>query len=159
MACFNYHQSRNLCATHKKCLKCGVQYNMKDLHRKKQKQHECEIKLCRLCFTMHKGDCFMQTLKPKKPEPYRICFFDFETQQNKQIPDKLGRIRFVHEPNFVGLYVACSICIENGSWKSPLSTPCKICGPHRSISFAPFQFYKTTVDHQVFTHIILLINT
>jgi hypothetical protein len=96
---------------------------------------------------MHRGDCFMKPLELKEPKPYRLCFFDFETQQNKKIPDKLGRTRYVHEPNFVGLHVVCSECIESDIWDKPLDRPCRICGPHRKISFAPFYFHNTKVDH------------
>jgi len=107
----------------------------------------------------------MKPIDSHTPDPYRICFFDFETQQNKKIIDKSGKIRYVHEPNFaginlfvytyiyilwrfIGLYIVCSECIENDRWNQPLSSnkPCRICGPHRTISFAPFTFWNTKVD-------------
>ena len=44
--------------------------------------------------------------------------------------------------NFAAVYVCCTQCIANGSWKDPipLDKPCRICGPHRSYAFAPFGF-------------------
>jgi hypothetical protein len=110
----------------------------------------------------------MLPTEPNKPDPYRMCFFDFETQQNKKIIDKNGRIRCVHEPNFagniflyanitrsfhvyLGLYIVCTECIANDRWRQPLSpnNACRICGPHRTISFAPFTYFETKVDYTV----------
>jgi hypothetical protein len=89
----------------------------------------------------------MKPLELKESKPYRLCFYDFETQQNKKIYDKKGKTKYVHEPNFVGLHVVCSECIENDIWDKSLDRPCRICGPHRKISFAPFIFHNTKVDH------------
>jgi hypothetical protein len=117
-----------------------------------QKKHVCSYRFCMQCFTYHSGYCYIQPLLPKRPAPYRIAFFDFECTQTKQIITNKGRTKHVHEPNFIGLIVTCTECIKRGNWKNTISEqhPCKICGPHRTLSFAPFKFEETQVDK---THI------
>ena len=93
----------------------------------------------------------MQPMVLKKPQPYRLCFFDFETQQKKIIYDRNGKGKYLHEPVFVGAYITCSECIENGKWRSSLAgnnSSCRICGNFRSIAFAPFEFQETKVDYK-----------
>ena len=93
----------------------------------------------------------MQPLVLKEQQPYRLCFFDFETQQKKVIYDRNGKAKFLHEPVFAGAYITCTECIENGKWKTSLASnnsSCRICGNYRTIAFAPFDFAETKVDYK-----------
>ena len=149
--CYKAHLERKLCDTFKKCKKCGHIYDLKLLKKIGLKKHYCLYKFCRQCFTTHKGPCYMQPMVLKKPQPYRLCFFDFETQQKKIIYDRNGKGKYLHEPVFVGAYITCSECIENGKWRSSLAgnnSSCRICGNFRSIAFAPFEFQETKVDYK-----------
>jgi hypothetical protein len=66
---------------------------------------------------------------------------------------KEGKVKFVHEPNFIGVNVTCTECIKSGKTTLPLEKECKICGKHRTISFAPFEFHETKFDKKFTTSI------
>lgn len=58
----------------------------------------------------------------------------------------------IFQVNFVAAKVACPECINNGTWKRDFlesGSHCRVCGPHRSITFSQRSFEKTTVDEPV----------
>ncbi|KAL3121003.1 hypothetical protein niasHT_009654 [Heterodera trifolii] len=66
--------------------------------------------------------------------------------------DKKVGNRFEHEVNFAAATIICTECINNGEWKNSLhGKKCSICGPHRAISFSPFDYTETTVDQKIIT--------
>ncbi|KAL3109583.1 hypothetical protein niasHT_016927 [Heterodera trifolii] len=69
------------------------------------------------------------------------------TTQDKKVGN-----RFEHEVNFAAATIICTECINNGEWKNSLrGKKCQICGPHRTITFSPFDYTETTVDQKIIT--------
>jgi hypothetical protein len=48
--------------------------------------------------------------------------------------------------NFAFAHVFCTNCLADGTWNSPLETPCEICLDKRRFSWAPFKYEGTNVD-------------
>nr|CAD2197277.1 unnamed protein product [Meloidogyne enterolobii] len=135
--CYTHHLKSNFCNNSKKCEKCGVVWIVKDNNRNGRSGHVCSERYCNTCFSFHdpKRGCFIKPLTPRKPKPYRIIAFDFETMQHKQ-----GEKGKLHEVNFISAKINCPECITN------CSDNCKVCGEDRSITFSHQPFSNTSVD-------------
>ena len=75
--CFDYHRQKNLCQTHKTCLKCHAEYNVI-----KGKRHRCGFAACPSCKEMvdiHAHKCFIQ---PHVDEPEQ----EEEDEEGKKKP-------------------------------------------------------------------------
>ena len=75
--CFDYHRQKNLCQTHKTCLKCHAEYNVI-----KGKRHRCGFAACPSCKEMvdiHAHKCFIQ---PHFDEPEQ----EEEDEEGKKKP-------------------------------------------------------------------------
>ena len=75
--CFDYHRQKNLCQTHKTCLKCHAEYNVI-----KGKRHCCGFAACPSCKEMvdiHAHKCFIQ---PHFDEPEQ----EEEDEEGKKKP-------------------------------------------------------------------------
>jgi hypothetical protein len=59
--------------------------------------------------------------------------------------------KFVHEPNFIGLIITCTKCINVGHTGSLKNIGCEICGKYRTLSFSPFDYSDTYVDKKFIT--------
>ena len=55
-----------------------------------------------------------------------------------------GRQKRNHQTNFVSARVTCTECIDNGH----TGQDCKVCGPHKNITFSQCPFVDMPVDHQ-----------
>ncbi|KAL3075564.1 hypothetical protein niasHT_036584 [Heterodera trifolii] len=153
--CYGRHLHKDLCTKFQRCGDCGVVYNIK-VHG--SVGHKCGEQFCKLCKQFHIKEedddgmspcrkCFIQPLKLQKTKPYRIIAYDFEATQDKKVGN-----RFEHEVNFAAATIICTDCINNGEWKNSLQgKKCQICGPHRTITFSPFDYTETTVDQKVIT--------
>ncbi|KAL3106462.1 hypothetical protein niasHT_012201 [Heterodera trifolii] len=153
--CYGRHLHKDLCTKFQRCGYCGVVYNIK-VHG--SVGHKCGEQFCKLCKQFHIKEedddgmspcrkCFIQPLKLNKTKPYRIIAYDFEATQDKKVGN-----RFEHEVNFAAATIICTDCINNGEWKNSLQGKnCQICGPHRTITFSPFDYTETTVDQKVIT--------
>ena len=147
--CYLRHLKNGTCNKFKKCLECGVIWNVATHKEKGSKGHECAEKFCCACHLYHvPGNCFIQRYKPKKYKPYRIITYDFESQQVKFENKPNMKI---HGVNFVCAKITCTECIANGRWQYPLKEPCDICGDYRTRTWAPFNFTKTPSDRHVVT--------
>ncbi|KAL3087668.1 hypothetical protein niasHT_028974 [Heterodera trifolii] len=151
--CYERHLHKDLCTKFQRCGDCGVIYNVK-VHG--NVGHKCGEKFCKLCKQFHIKEedgenpcksCFIQPLKQQRIKPYRIIAYDFEATQDKKVGN-----RFEHEVNFAAATIICTECINNGEWKNSLrGKKCQICGPHRTITFSPFDYTGTTVDQKIIT--------
>ncbi|KAL3115698.1 hypothetical protein niasHT_013256 [Heterodera trifolii] len=132
---------KSICKSSKKCVDCGVIYQIRH---HKQKAHECGQKFCKVCLGFHvPRECYIP-YRPKKKTEKRIIFFDFEcTTDFKPDPELL---RFKHQVNFCYAHVTCTECIAKGIWDQPLERSCGICGMTRTFAWAPFEFYDTEVE-------------
>ena len=75
-SCYETHL-KSFCAFSKQCRKCGVVF-------RNDEGHECNTKYCAICKTRHPKDqlCYIQQHNvAKKPAPYRLITFDFESEQ------------------------------------------------------------------------------
>ena len=109
-------------------------------------RHICSNRLCHQFYTYHLGYCNIQRVEVKKSKPYCLVFFNFQCTQTKKFISKTGKEKYIHEPNFIGAIIECTLCISNGKWtKSLKNDPCIICGKNRTVSFAPFVFSQTEV--------------
>nr|CAD2204406.1 unnamed protein product [Meloidogyne enterolobii] len=142
--CYDHHLKSKFCHNSKKCEKCGVIWNVAVNNRNGRTGHVCSERYCTTCFSFHdpKRGCFIKSLTQKKPKPYRIIAFDFETMQHRQ--DEKGKL---HEVNFISAKINCPECISNG-----LNNNCKICGEDRTITFSHQPFSNTQVDQQNVTN-------
>ena len=151
-SCFELHIQKNYCNKSRKCTnpKCGVIWNVSRNTRNGRSGHVCGEKYCFKCGGYHKeeGACFIQKYKPKPAKPYRIIAYDFEAQQ---IPLNDEKPRMIHKVNFVCAKVICTECIEKDIWRHPLEQPCHICGPFRTLTWAPINFRHTPVDNHIIT--------
>jgi hypothetical protein len=75
--CYSQHLTA-VCKIYKKCLICTHVYAV-------EKKHVCGESFCQKCHSMHRPEreCYMQPLKDKKQDPYRLCVYDLETSQVK----------------------------------------------------------------------------
>jgi hypothetical protein len=96
--CFEWHKEKKICETLKKCLKCGIIYNKKDLERQRIKKHFCSHRFCKECLTYHEGLCYIKPLVLEPSKPYRLAFFDFECKQNKQVITSSGKLNLCTSP-------------------------------------------------------------
>ena len=128
-SCHAHHVEAKICRLVKKCSKCGVIYNIKDvsnLKRNKAGKHECDSRYCHKCGIYHTAarGCHIDPREPKKNQkPYRIIAFDMESTQERKV--KLDV--YQHMVNFISARVVCTKCIKDGKWTSEESD-CKICG-------------------------------
>lgn len=104
--CYHKHL-KTFCKNSKLCEKCGAIYSMRDLIKQGRTQHVCEYRLCHKCHKYHpkKSGCYIQELTCKEVEPYRMIFFDFESQQTNQPNPSVKR--FLHEVNFAAAITVC----------------------------------------------------
>lgn len=131
-SCYERHKA-SMCKRYKKCLDCGVLYDMQNIERFSDSgKHECDYKLCLMCNVFHqKGqDCFMSPLAVPEPKDARFCFFDIESTQDTEMQDS-KRKRYRHECNAVHASIVCTRCIAKNIWKSDDTRACEICGPKR----------------------------
>nr|CAD2209475.1 unnamed protein product [Meloidogyne enterolobii] len=137
--CYNHHLFSNFCDNSKKCEKCGVVWFVKDNNRNGRSGHVCSERYCNTCFSFHdpKRGCYIKPLATRKPKPYRIIAFDFETMQHQQ-----GQNGKLHEVNFICAKINCPECIAN------CSDVCTVCGEDRTITFSHQPFCNTQVDQQ-----------
>ena len=141
--CYQRHLSKGVCKEFKKCLKCGVIWNVETHKKKGSEGHECDKKHCYVCHLYHKeGMCFIEQYKPHPRKPYRIITYDFESQQ---IPYE--NTKKLHVVNFVCAKIICTKCIADGSWQQPLTQPCDICGLYRTRTWAPFKISDIYSDY------------
>ena len=146
--CYQRHASNNTCRQFKKCLDCGVIWNVREMYRRGRKGHECGARFCIACHDYHiEGKCYIQQYKAKPIKPYRIISYDFESQQIKQCENNIKK----HVVNFICAKIICTECIANGTWNSPLQQPCDICGEYRTRTWAPFKFSQTQTDCHIRT--------
>uniref|UniRef100_A0A914LRF1 DNA-directed DNA polymerase n=1 Tax=Meloidogyne incognita TaxID=6306 RepID=A0A914LRF1_MELIC len=148
--CFLHHLNSGFCKTSKQCEKCGEIYNYHDNNKNGRKGHVCFEKYCGKCGDYHdpKRGCYIRPLKPKQRDPYRLVAFDLETMQHK-ITNQ-SRQQRIHETNFIAAKIVCPKCITTGEWKSSLKNKsCKVCGPHRTITFSQQPYTETTTDHKI----------
>nr|CAD2207978.1 unnamed protein product [Meloidogyne enterolobii] len=133
----------NFCNNSKKCEKCGVVWNVAVNNRNGRNGHVCSERYCNTCFSFHdpKRGCFIKPLTPRKPKPYRIIAFDFETMQHKQ-----GEKGKLHEVNFISAKINCPECIVKRN------NNCTVCGEDRTITFSHQPFSNTQVDQQNVTN-------
>ena len=142
--CYRAHTDNKTCYNFKKCLDCGVIWNVYEQSRNGRCGHECEQKFCRTCHLYHKEDqCFIQPYKPRPKQTYRIITYDFESQQIKETNNN----KKLHVVNFICAKIICTKCIFNGNWNKTLEEPCDICGPYRTRTWAPFNFSQTPTDY------------
>ncbi|KAL3116545.1 hypothetical protein niasHT_009953 [Heterodera trifolii] len=126
--CYERHLHKDLCSKFQRCEDCGFHIKEED------GENPCQ-------------SCFIQPLKQQRIKPYRIIAYDFEATQDKKVGN-----RFEHEVNFAAATIICTECINNGEWKNSLrGKKCQICGPHRTITFSPFDYTETTVDQKIIT--------
>jgi hypothetical protein len=71
-------------------------------------------------------------------QPYINILFNFSVYDTETTQDMvLEKGQAVHQVNYLAAQVFCTRCITDNRWK--LDTEgCEICGPHRFLSFAPF---------------------
>ena len=145
--CFRRHATNN-CRQFKKCLDCGVIWNVSNMYRRGRKGHECGARFCIACHNYHiKGKCYIQPYEIRPRKPYRIISYDFESQQFRQREDNKKK----HVVNFICAKIICTECITNGNWNRPLQQPCDICGGYRTRTWAPFKFSQTQTDCHIRT--------
>uniref|UniRef100_A0A914I0R6 DNA-directed DNA polymerase n=1 Tax=Globodera rostochiensis TaxID=31243 RepID=A0A914I0R6_GLORO len=147
----HHHLHSNFCARSKKCLECGVIWDVKANTTQGRAGHKCNERFCNTCLGYHSKDrgCFIQPLEPKHGKPYRIVSFDLETMQHVVANPEAAaeKQKKIHQANFIAAKVACPKCIYNGCWRSSLTdTPCVVCGPCRTITFNHQPFNDTKVD-------------
>lgn len=143
--CYDQHLSNGTCRQFKKCVRCGVIWNVNEMNRRGRNGHECEKKFCRTCFQYHKeGRCFIEPHQLRPRKAYRIIAYDFESQQIKYDANQSKKKK--HVVNFICAKIICTDCIADGSWNRPLQQPCDICGDYRTRTWAPFQFSQTPTD-------------
>ncbi|KAL3095127.1 hypothetical protein niasHT_027946 [Heterodera trifolii] len=136
-SCYERHLHKDLCTKFQRCEDCGFCKLCKQFHIKEEEDDG--MNPC--------TKCFIQPLKQQRIKPYRIIVYDFEATQDKKVEN-----RFEHEVNFAAAAIICTDCIINGDWnKSLQGKKCQICGPHRTITFSPFDYMETTVDQKVIT--------
>ncbi|KAF7639685.1 hypothetical protein Mgra_00001009 [Meloidogyne graminicola] len=151
--CFIHHNKNNNCRRSKQCEKCGVIWNVKAYSQDPSKHHICGNKWCKNCNQFHNAErgCYIRPLTLKKPVPYRLITFDFESTQHEQL-DFNNRL---HQVNFIAATIICTECMEDENiWRKMLQQQgkfCRICGPHRNITFSKRPFFKTTIDHMIVT--------
>ena len=144
--CYTRHLENGVCNQFEKCLKCGVISNTRELNRRGRHGHVCGEYHCRICHQYHaKEKCFIEPYKPRCPrKPYRIITYDFESQQ---IPiDNSNNGKKIHAVNFICAKIFCTDCIAEGTWTKPLDSPCDICGPYRTRTWAPFKISDVHSD-------------
>uniref|UniRef100_A0A1I8BG00 DNA-directed DNA polymerase n=1 Tax=Meloidogyne hapla TaxID=6305 RepID=A0A1I8BG00_MELHA len=143
--CYTHHISSNFCNISKRCVKCGVIWDVAKNIRNGRKGHVCSERYCTTCLCFHdpKRGCFIRPLEPKEPAPYRIVTFDLETTQH--IPEQNDNNKRKHSPNFIAAKISCPACIDN------INFDCNICGEERLVTFSERAFTKTTVDRQIIT--------
>lgn len=151
--CFDHHKNSGFCRKSIKCLDCGVIWDVKNNKRNGREGHICHATYCGNCHVYHnpKKGCFIESLDPKQPKPYRLIAFDVETKQHQVVdPAKNKRTHLV---NFIAASVACTSCIKSGAWRQSLKggIGCSICGKHRTLAFAERDFTGTEVDKKVIT--------
>jgi hypothetical protein len=57
--------------------------------------------------------------------------------------------RFPHTINFIAAMVICTRCIREGKWSEESGTGgCKVCGPHRTLTWSCAPFEQTAVGYQ-----------
>jgi G:T-mismatch repair DNA endonuclease (very short patch repair protein) len=90
-------------------------------------------------------------LRLKQRKPYRMIVYDFECTQDEEA--NIGqKKRFRHKPNFISATIICTECIDKGCWDKTLPpNGCDICGEHRTMTWAPFEFQGTEVCKKVTT--------
>nr|CAD2186456.1 unnamed protein product [Meloidogyne enterolobii] len=143
--CYEHHLRSNFCSISKRCLKCGIIWDVSKNTRNERRGHVCNEIYCKTCQSFHdpKRGCYIRPLEPKEQAPYRIVAFDLETTQH--VPEQNDNKKRKHMPNFIGAKISCPKCIENYSFD------CKICGEERSVTFSQQPFVKTVVDRQIIT--------
>jgi len=143
--CFEHHKRCGFCNLSKQCNECGIFWNVAANTRNGRQGHVCGENYCDKCNTWHndKRGCFITPLEPKKePHPCRYVSFDLETMQHEIIEEN-GRNKRLHQTNFVSARVTCTECIDN---KQMTGQECKVCGPHKNITFSQCPFIGTQVD-------------
>jgi hypothetical protein len=103
--CYSEHKLKGICRKIKRCIKCGVIYDL----RNHKPGHKCQERFCRRCQGFHLPTrlCYIKPLKKEEGEvDYRIIIYDFETTQDTQ-PDP-GILRFFHNVNFIAARVICT---------------------------------------------------
>ena len=154
--CFKYHNTNNNCLRSKQCEKCGIIWNIRNLHKDPSKKHICGHKWCFNCLQYHSSErgCFISPLKEKKKTSYRLVTFDFESTQHTTHPEQ--QTYRLHNVNFVAATITCTKCMESEQqWKSFLKLKnkiCNICGKNRNITFSTRAFYQSKVDEQRITN-------
>jgi hypothetical protein len=151
--CYQHHLNNRECQRSKICLKCGKPFNLRNLRKHGMKTHKCGVDFCRTCNKYHKKErgCYIKPLEPREALPYRLVTFDFESTQHTPLSSREPEKR-QHCVNFIAAHVACTECLANENWKESLhGKECKICGSHRSITFAQRPFMETHVDKQITT--------
>ena len=136
--CYRTHNLNQFCRKSKRCTnpKCRKIWNIE----KNPKGHNCNEKFCFRCRKYHEeGRCFIQQYLPKKPKPFRIIAYDFESEQ---IPLNDVKQSLNHNVNFVCAQVFCTECITTNQWNSALKEPCQICGDKRTLTWAQFNFSR-----------------
>lgn len=95
--------------------------------------------------------CYIEPIKARKQQPYRIIAFDCETKQHVLVDEQKGKR--THQVNFIAAQVACAECISSGKWRQSLlyGTGCAVCGMYRTVAFAECGFKETKVDKMVVT--------
>lgn len=152
--CWRRHLNNNYCENSKRCPLCSKVYSVRHLKKVKQ-THDCLRNYCKACFRWHPKDdpCYITPLECKPLPPYRLIIYDFECTQNQLVPNS-DPPRYSHLVNFASLIVMCPSCISSGQWREPLlnRTPCRVCGPYRTITFSHNDFYGTEVDNKIISN-------
>ncbi|KAL3108115.1 hypothetical protein niasHT_015930 [Heterodera trifolii] len=132
---------KSICNSSKKCVDCGVIYQIRH---HKQKEHVCGQKFCKICLGFHAPrDCYIP-YRPKVKKEKRFVFFDFECTTDFKPDPQL--MRFKHQVNFCFAHVTCTRCIEKGIWDQELDRACALCGRFRTYAWSPFEFWHTDVE-------------
>ncbi|KAL3073425.1 hypothetical protein niasHT_038563 [Heterodera trifolii] len=132
---------KSVCKSSKKCVDCGVIYQIRH---HKQKEHVCGHKYCKICLGFHAPrDCYIP-YRPKVKKEKRFVFFDFECTTDFKPDPQL--MRFKHQVNFCFAHVTCTRCIEKGIWDQELDRACALCGRFRTYAWSPFEFWHTDVE-------------
>nr|CAD2204120.1 unnamed protein product [Meloidogyne enterolobii] len=124
-----------------RCLKCS-QMGPKFPCKKENFYRKC--KDC--CKVFENIDCFLHHLNSG------FC-------KNSKQCDKCGEIYNFYDnnkngrkghTNFIAAKIVCPKCITTGEWKISLKNKsCKVCGPHRTITFSQQPYNDTTTDHKI----------
>ena len=128
--CYKNHLqgANNVCKNVKKCINCLQIYF--------SGKHECDTKICKICYSSYKLEkhyCFLKTINPQKLIDEDKCekiivAYDIESQQ-KETDKNL----FLHIPDLLISMTTCNKCwIESETRRD---NECELCGQYNRIFF------------------------